>query len=271
MHKAQEILPSALPEAQSEMVALFVSDVHLHPSVPRTTDAFLHFLQHHAIQVKQLYLLGDLFEYWAGDDDIVTSYNKKIIDAIRVLNDFNVAIFWLAGNRDFLIGEGFAKITGATLLPDPFVADIAGQRIALTHGDAQCTDDLAYMAFREKVRQPSWQREFLTMPLAQRKAVIENMRSGSREAQREKSYEVMDVNADAVASLFNATQTSIIIHGHTHRPARHEYAHNGSHQVRYVLSDWDCDHEVARGGWLAVDTAGVIKKFDVNGNEQQEN
>lgn len=246
-------------------VALFVSDVHLQPSLPRTTQAFIDFLRLHAGKARQLYLLGDLFEYWAGDDDIAAPYNCRIVEAIRAVSDAGVAVFWIGGNRDFLIGEEFAKAAGLTLLLEPFVATIAGQRVALVHGDAQCTDDHAYMAFREKVRDPDWQREFLAMPLAQRKAIIDSMRSGSREAQRTKSYEIMDVNAAAITSLFDATGAAIMIHGHTHHPATHDYQSNGGKYIRHVLPDWDCDTEPARGGWLALNADGTFRRFQFDG------
>jgi UDP-2,3-diacylglucosamine hydrolase len=250
------------PEAaQSKPVALFASDVHLQASLPQTTQAFLDFLRKQAIEAKQLYLLGDLFEYWAGDDDIASLYNRRIVTALRDASDAGVKIFWIAGNRDFLIGVDFATATGATLLPDPSVVTIAGQRIALAHGDAQCTDDSDYMAFREKVRQQEWQRNFLAMPLAQRKAIIEGLRNDSREAQREKSYAIMDVNERAITSLFDATATSILIHGHTHRPARHELEWRGASRTRYVLPDWDCDANPPRGGWLELHEDGAFKQI----------
>jgi UDP-2,3-diacylglucosamine hydrolase len=250
------------PEAaQSKPVALFASDVHLQASLPQTTQAFLDFLHKRAIEAKQLYLLGDLFEYWAGDDDIASLYNRRIVTALRDASDAGVKIFWIAGNRDFLIGADFATATGATILPDPSVATIAGQRIALAHGDAQCTDDSDYMMFREKVRQQEWQRNFLAMPLAQRKAIIEGLRNDSREAQRAKSYAIMDVNERAITSLFDATATSILIHGHTHRPARHELEWRGASRTRYVLPDWDCDANPPRGGWLELHEDGSFKQI----------
>lgn len=247
--------------AQSRPVALFVSDVHLKASLPQTTQAFLDFLRNQAIEAKQLYLLGDLFEYWAGDDDIASLYNRQIITALRDASDAGVKIFWIAGNRDFLIGAEFATATGATLLSDPSVVTIAGQRIALAHGDAQCTDDSDYMAFREKVRQREWRRNFLAMPLAQRKAIIEGLRNDSREAQRAKSYAIMDVNERAIMSLFDATATSFLIHGHTHRPARHELEWRGASRTRYVLPDWDCDANPPRGGWLELHEDGSFKQI----------
>jgi UDP-2,3-diacylglucosamine hydrolase len=245
-------------------VALFVSDVHLQPSLPHTRQAFFNFLNQRAIKAEQLYLLGDLFEYWAGDDDIVTPDSKQVIDAIRRVSDAGIAVFWIAGNRDFLVGSGFAAAAGVTLLPDPFVATIAAQRIVLTHGDAQCTDDVAYMAFRAQVRQAGWQQDFLAMPLAQRKAIIEGLRNTSRAEQRAKSYDIMDVNASAISSLFDATATSIMIHGHTHRPAQHEVEENGERRVRHVLPDWDCDAEPPRGGWLEMGSDGALRRYAID-------
>lgn len=260
---------SAFPEktARPEPVALFVSDLHLQESLPRTTQAFFTFLRDYATKAQQLYLLGDVFEYWSGDDAIVKPYNRRVVDAIRQVSDAGVSVFWTAGNRDFLVGENFARATGAVLLPDPFVANIAAQQIVLTHGDAQCTDDVPYMAFRAMVRDPDWQRAFLLQPLTQREKIIEGMRNESRQAQRGKSYDILDVNAAATASLFHATGTSVMIHGHTHRPARHEYRDNGAKCVRYVLPDWDCDADPKRGGWIAIGADGVIRRFGVDGSD----
>ncbi|HSY26665.1 MAG TPA: UDP-2,3-diacylglucosamine diphosphatase, partial [Burkholderiaceae bacterium] len=154
--------------AQPATVALFISDLHLQASMPHTAEAFFSFLRDHARHTKQLYLLGDIFEYWAGDDDL-TPFNQQVIDALRNVSDSGVGLFWISGNRDFLVGSKFAEACGLQILLDPFVASIAGQKIILTHGDALCTDDLAYMAFRAQVRQPEWQSEFLARPLVQRK------------------------------------------------------------------------------------------------------
>lgn len=256
-------------KAQSEAIALFVSDVHLQPSLPRTTQAFLDFLAHHATQTKQLYILGDLFEYWAGDDDLAEPYHQRICSALRAVSNTGVAVFWIAGNRDFLVGESFAKAAGITLLQDPFVVELADQRIVLTHGDAQCTDDHAYMAFRAQVRQVEWQRNFLAMPLTQRKAIIDGMRSGSREAQRSKSYDIMDVNPAAISALFDESNAVIMIHGHTHRPATHRYDTMGKIRIRHVLPDWDCDAISPRGGWLSLQADGTFRRFEFNGVENK--
>jgi UDP-2,3-diacylglucosamine hydrolase len=243
-------------------VALFVSDVHLHEGIPRTTEAFLHFLDHAVLHAQHVYLLGDMFEYWAGDDDMDGGYNEGIVTALRKLSDSGVKLYWIAGNRDFLVGEEFAYRTGITLLEDPTVVQHAGQRIILAHGDAQCTDDVDYMAFRSTVRDPAWQRQFLGMPLAERKKIIDGMRAGSRQAQQQKAHDIMDVNDEAINALFAASNASILIHGHTHRPAMH--AHAGL--IRHVLPDWDCDGAVPRGGWLALAEDGSIHRYDFQGN-----
>ncbi|MEO6917765.1 MAG: UDP-2,3-diacylglucosamine diphosphatase [Collimonas sp.] len=248
-------------------VALFISDLHLQAAHPRTTQAFLDFLQVQTKRVQQLYLLGDLFEYWAGDDDLETPYNLEIAEAIRQVGAAGVAVFWIAGNRDFLVGDGFAQAAGLTMLPDPSVITVAGRRLAIAHGDAQCTDDLAYMAFREQVRQPQWQAQFLALPLAQRKTIIAGIRKESQEGQRQKSMEIMDVNAEAVNALFDATTTDTLIHGHTHRPARHQTSIDGGVRTRYVLPDWEYDVKAQRGGWIAIDAEGVIRRF---GHDSQE-
>jgi UDP-2,3-diacylglucosamine hydrolase len=251
-------------KAQPETVALFVSDLHWQQAMPRTAHAFIAFIHQHAYKTQQLYLLGDIFEAWAGDDDIDDAFNRRIVDELKKLSDHGVALYWMAGNRDFLAGEQFAKASGAVLLPDPFVTTIGGHALTLTHGDAYCTDDESYMQFRAQVRNPAWQQTFLAMPLTQRKTIIESLRAGSREAQRGKSYDIMDVNASAIADLFNKTETTTVIHGHTHRPARHEISGDDKTLVRYVLSDWDLDHDAPRGDWLAIDADGAIKRYGLD-------
>lgn len=247
--------------ARPEMVALFVSDLHLQPSSPATAALFDAFLTQHAAHARQLYLLGDLFEYWAGDDDIDAPFARAIVDALAALSGAGVELFWIAGNRDFLVGDAFARAAGLTLLPDPFVASIAGRRVVLAHGDAQCTDDTDYQAFRAQVRSPQWQQAFLAQTLDSRKAIIDGLRSGSREAQRDKAMEIMDVHPDAIAALFAQSGAELMIHGHTHRPGMHQ--HDG--KPRYVLPDWDADSQPPRGGWLGMDASGVVHRFDLHG------
>lgn len=252
-------------QAQAKLLALFASDVHLHPALPRTTDYFLSFLKQQAPLAEKLYLLGDLFEYWAGDDDMDEAYHQTIILALRELSEAGTSIFWIAGNRDFLIGPAFAAATGCQLLADPSLIHLAGHTIAITHGDALCTDDVGYMQFRHMVRQAQWQDSFLEQPLAQRKAIIEGMRVNSKTEQKSKSAEIMDAHPDAISALFKQQQVGILIHGHTHRAARHQHAEG----LRYVLPDWECDSatQQLRGGWLSIDQNGHFLAHHADGSE----
>lgn len=247
--------------ALRQPVALFISDLHLQASHPATSAAFFRFLAERAVHAQQLYLLGDLFEYWAGDDDLITPFNRAVADALKAVSDAGVAVFWIAGNRDFLVGAHFAAAAGLTLLAEPFVTTIAGTKIALVHGDAECTIDTAYMAFRRQVREPGWQAQFLAMPLQQRKDIIAGLRDGSRDAHAGKSMAIMDVTAEAIAALHESTASDVIIHGHTHRPALHV---DGTRR-RFVLPDWELDEPTPRGGWIAIDEDGVISRHDVDG------
>ncbi|HBZ07914.1 MULTISPECIES: UDP-2,3-diacylglucosamine diphosphatase [Massilia] len=242
-------------------LALFISDLHLQESHPRTAEAFFRFLEEHATHTRALYLLGDIFEYWAGDDDLGTPFHARVTSALRLLADSGVALFWMAGNRDFLVGQGFADAAGLTLLAEPYVTDIGGQRIALVHGDAECTLDTKYMEFRAMVRNPAWQQQFLAMPLEKRKAIIAGLREGSREAHTTKSYAIMDVTPDAIEALFDATGAAILIHGHTHRPALHRHGE----RLRYVLPDWELDAAPPRGGWIAIAEDGAIRRYGLDG------
>ncbi len=251
---------SASSKVRDNTLALFVSDVHLSENLPHTTAAFLKFLREQALFCDQLYLLGDLFEYWAGDDDLNDPYNRMITLAIREVSDAGVKVFWMAGNRDFLVGENFARETGTTLLHDPTQIQIVDRNLIITHGDALCTDDTDYMVFRAMVRQANWQTAFLSKPLAERKALISQMRKASNSEQQHKSMEIMDVNQEAVNTLFLAYDKATLIHGHTHRTA----LHHGALGQRYVLPDWDCDHaSQVRGGWLSLSREGQLKFIDV--------
>ena len=242
-------------------LALFISDLHLQAAHPHTCAAFLAFLRERAAAADALYLLGDMFEYWAGDDDIDDPFHQTIVQALRALSDSGVALYWMAGNRDFLAGSILAAAAGMTMLAEPHVARIGNQTITLVHGDAECTNDSAYMAFRAQVRQAAWQAQFLALPLAQRKTIIAGLREGSREAHGNKSYEMMDVTPQAISDLFACTNSDIIIHGHTHRPALHM---TGA-QRRYVLPDWEVDAEPPRGGWIAVQANGAIVRYQLDG------
>ncbi|MDR2239314.1 MAG: UDP-2,3-diacylglucosamine diphosphatase [Zoogloeaceae bacterium] len=233
------------------MAALFVSDLHLCPGRPRTCRLFLEFLSGPARQAESLYILGDLFEYWAGDDDLDDPFNAAICAALRALSDTGVPLFFMAGNRDFLIGETFARAAGLTLLPDPALIETAGAAILLTHGDTLCTDDDAYQTFRAEVRAPAWRQAFLSLPLAERKARIEALRLQSETEKRGKPMAIMDANPAAAAEMLAAYGCKRLIHGHTHRPAWHDIKVDGQPRERWVLPDW---HE--SGGYLACDAAG---------------
>jgi UDP-2,3-diacylglucosamine hydrolase len=247
-----------MPEAaRAGLPALFISDLHLSEDEPANVAAFLAFLQGPAREAASLFILGDLFEYWAGDDDLETPFNARIATAIRALADTGNAVFFMTGNRDLLAGADFARAIGATLLQDParvrFGDDGDGAdapELLLAHGDALCTDDLAYQAFRRQVRAPAWQAGFLAQPLAVRKAFIAGLRQQSEAAKAEKAVEIMDVNANAVAALLREHGYPTLVHGHTHRPAYHRLSIDGRECVRQVLPDWR-----GQAAWLAFDGA----------------
>lgn len=248
-------------ERVSDVLALFISDLHLQPAHPATSAAFFDFLERHARRAQQLYLLGDLFEFWAGDDDVADPFHQQVVAALRGVSDAGTRIYWIGGNRDFLVGAGFAEAAGLTVLPEIHVADIGGQRLVLLHGDAQCTEDVKYMQFRAMVRQPAYQAQFMTMPLAQRKAIIAGLRESSRSEHGTKSYEIMDVTPQAIDDVFAQTATDVMIHGHTHRPALHQVGATR----RYVLPDWEPDATPPRGGWIAIDASGTITRHNLDG------
>ncbi len=247
-------------EKTAKSLALFVSDIHLTEASPRTTRAFLDFMANAATRTERLYILGDLFEYWAGDDDIENTYNRHVINAIRHLANAGVAVFWVPGNRDFLTGDQFAAESGATFLPDLPCIDIANRKIAVAHGDAQCLEDPDYLKFRAMVRNPQWQQQFLSLPLAQRKFTIESFRKDAKKENETKSENVWDVTASAIDDVFSQTGATVFIHGHTHRPALHEH---GSCK-RYVLPDWDLDGAEKRGGWLELTASGQFVQHTIS-------
>lgn len=250
-------------KAQPETVALFVADLHLSPSRPKTTQAFLDFLQRRAPTARLLYLLGDVFEAWIGDDDLSNPWNRAIAEAIRAVRDAGVEVFWIGGNRDLLVGQRFAQAAGCTLLSEPHLLEHVGQRIALVHGDAQCTNDRAYMSFRAKTHHPLVQKVFLALPLSWRRSMIAGMRSKSSKIKQIKSAAMMDVSPSAIDTLFAATGASVLIHGHTHHLARHDSA-DGKRR-RYVLTDWDCETKPERGGWVTLYEDGSLRHFDIQG------
>jgi UDP-2,3-diacylglucosamine hydrolase len=229
---------------------LFISDLHLDPERPEVIDLLVRFLDGRAAAADALYILGDLFEYWIGDDDIRDGL-LPAIEALRRLSDAGVPVQFMVGNRDFLVGEGFAERTGCRLLDDPTRIELYGVPTLLMHGDSLCTDDVAYQTLRKQLRDPAWQAGFLALPVEQRRAQAEALRRESREATRDKAAEIMDVNTTEVAAAFREHGVRRIIHGHTHRPAVHALQLDGEPTKRIVLGDW-----YTQGSVLSVTPAG---------------
>jgi UDP-2,3-diacylglucosamine hydrolase len=216
----------------------FISDLHLTPSRPAITRIFLDFLRHDAREADALYILGDLFEYWAGDDDLSDPLNAQVAGALNELAHTGTPVYLMHGNRDFLLLDGFARVARSQLIADPTTVDLYGTSTLLMHGDTLCTDDTRYQAFRARVRRPLWQRVFLLQPLWLRRAEIERARRLSERARQEKPAAIMDVTPAAVQQAFEACACLRMIHGHTHRPARHVHQVDGRICERWVLSDW---------------------------------
>lgn len=219
------------------MSTLFISDLHLSGERPHITELFVNFLQGEVAQAEALYILGDLFEAWLGDD-FVPPELTAVIDALAALSRQGVPLFVMVGNRDFLMGPGFETLTGCRLLPDPTVIDLYGTPTLLMHGDTLCTDDTDYLHFRALVRNPAWQAEFLAKPVAERIAFAKQARAESRVHTQMTAEEIMDVNAEAVAQALRQHGVSRLIHGHTHRPAIHQLEVDAQPATRIVLGDW---------------------------------
>ena len=219
------------------MTTLFIADLHLCTEEPAITAGFLRFLAGEARQADALYILGDLFEAWIGDDD-PNPLHREIAAAIKAVVDSGVSCFFIHGNRDFLIGKRFARESGMTLLPQEKVLNLYGRRVLILHGDTLCTDDAGYQAFRAKVHQRWLQTLFLALPLCIRKRVAARMRADSKAANRSKSLEIMDVNKHAVIAEMEKYHVQWLIHGHTHRPDVHPLTAHGEPAFRVVLGAW---------------------------------
>ena len=231
---------------------LFVSDVHLCESRPQITQAFVNFLDTTAIRAQAVYILGDLFEYWAGDDAISLPSHLNVVDGLKRLVSNGVAIYLLHGNRDFLLGEAFAISTGIKILTDPSLITIYKKSVLISHGDELCTDDLEYQKFRREVRGDSWKKSFLEQSLETRINTIEQLRRKSEQEKSTKSMQIMDVNPNAVeALLLKYDFPQILIHGHTHRPNMHLLNFNGHCCERWVLGDW-----YEQGSYIQLDSSG---------------
>ena len=227
--------------------SLFVSDLHLSEERPEANERFIAFIEDQARGAAALYVLGDLFEYWIGDDDLAEPFNAVMAGFFAGLVRDGVAVFLMHGNRDFLMGERFCRSTGARLLADPAVVDLEGVKTLLMHGDTLCTDDLDYQGWRRTARSTEWQHEFLSQPLETRRRKVGALRDKSREVIQGKPAEIMDVNDQAVREAFRRHGVARLIHGHTHRAGRHEIEVDGRRRERWVLPDW-----YGRGGYLEV-------------------
>ena len=233
------------------MPSLFVSDLHLTEERPEANERFISFVEGKARDAEALYILGDFFEYWVGDDDLGDPFNAVIAGLLANLTRSGVRLYFLHGNRDFLIGERFCAATGARALPDPSVHEVEGVKTLLVHGDTLCTDDLEYQAWRRRARDPAFQAEFLAKPLAERRQAVLEMRAKSRLVVQGKTPQIMDVNEDAVREAMRSHAVRRLMHGHTHRPGRHVLEVDGERCERWVLPDW-----YGRGGYIEVNRRG---------------
>ena len=236
--------------------ALFISDLHLASERPVASERFFRFLSEDAAGAQLLCILGDLFEYWIGDDELEAPDGdrlaREVTRALRSVTQAGVFVRLMRGNRDFLLGSGFAAASGVALLEDPALMHVAGTPTLLMHGDTLCSDDLDYQAWRRTARSDAWQHEFLSLPLGERRARTLQLREQSRQVVAAKPAEIMDVNEAAVRDAFRRHGVRRLIHGHTHRSAHHETVVDGVRCERWVLPDW-----YGAGGYLAVDEMGA--------------
>lgn len=235
------------------MSTYFISDLHLDASRPAATRAFIDFLHGLPEGTDALYILGDLFESWIGDDDDA-ELPALVAEALRSTGRRGIAPFFMHGNRDFALGQDYAERSGMRLLTDPTVIDLYGDRTLLMHGDTLCIDDHAYQAFRAQVRDPAWLAHMLAQPLAVRRAFAEQARAGSREHTAMTAETIMDVNVGAVSEAFRQHDVDLLIHGHTHRPAVHRDDVDGRARARIVLGDW-----YDQGSILRADADGRLR------------
>lgn len=237
---------------------LFISDLHLDDSRPEITQGFYNWLSEWSGKTESLYILGDFFEVWIGDDADWPLANETA-KQLSAFNQAGADIFLMHGNRDFLMGDAFAAQCGATLIQEPTIITICGQPVLLMHGDALCIDDVAYMAFRQQVRNPVWQQNFLAKPLSERVAFSQQARQQSQRDTQQKSYDIMDVNPDEVIRTMESGHVKLMIHGHTHRPNRHSITVSSEPAERIVLGDWG-----PKGWYLVADENELnLQSFDL--------
>jgi UDP-2,3-diacylglucosamine hydrolase len=240
-------------------VILLISDLHLEEERPDITRAFLHFLATRARQAEALYILGDFFEVWIGDD-AMTPFQQSIANALRALSERGTRIYLMHGNRDFMLGKGFCRAAGCTLLGDPSVVEFGGERVLLMHGDSLCTRDEGYMRLRRLLRNPLSLFILRNLPLSTRRKLARKLRDESRAQTRMKASDIIDVTPELIPRVLAEHGVRTLIHGHTHRPATHELEVDGHPARRIVLGDWD------QQGWaLQVDESGFQQApFDLN-------
>lgn len=229
--------------------ALFVADVHLCETRAAASERFFAFMRDTVPHASALYILGDLFEAWVGDDDLESPLHRTVARLLADVNARGVRTYFMHGNRDFMLASHYAQLCGLQLLPDPTVIDLFGTPTLLTHGDTLCTDDLDYQRYRRVVRHPWMLKTLRTLPLSLRRKMAARARSGSEQATSHKTSDIMDVNPQAVRALFSRFGVRRMIHGHTHRPACHQHTLDDINHERWVLPDWYGD----RCGYIVCD------------------
>ncbi|NOX76025.1 MAG: UDP-2,3-diacylglucosamine diphosphatase [Gammaproteobacteria bacterium] len=238
------------------MTTFFVADLHLSGERLQTIELFQQFLLEQSPHAEVLYILGDLFEAWLGDDAVLPDM-VPVVNALKTFTDSGVPVFVMHGNRDFLLSEQFEKLTGCTLLAEPAIIDLYGTPTLLLHGDTLCTDDVAYQKLRAVVRSPEWKAGVLKKPIEERIEMASQARAQSQAHTREKSEKIMDVNAQAVEAAFREHRVERLIHGHTHRPTVHELTIDGHPVTRIVLGDWSDQTSVLRVDEKGLDSEGL--------------
>ncbi len=238
------------------MTTLFISDLHLEPRRPEVALAFANYLQTRAMKADALYILGDLFEAWIGDD-FENEFTQQVKQAIKAVSDSGVPTCFMHGNRDFLIGELFCAQTGCQLLDDPTLIELGGRKALLMHGDTLCTRDVEYQKLRQMVRDPAWQAAALSKPIPERLAMAQSLRDVSRQETGDKAEDIMDVTPAEVVRVMAEHNVDLLIHGHTHRPAVHRLEVAGNAATRIVLGDW-----YQKGWQLAFEDDGSYQLTD---------
>ena len=248
------------------MTSLFISDLHLEGDRPEIGEQFLDFLDDEAADAEALYILGDFFEYWVGDDD-PDPYYASIKRSLRAFTDAGVPVYFMHGNRDFMIGADFAAETGVTILPDPCRLELYGRSVLLSHGDALCTDDVEYQQMRAMTRNPEWQATMLAKPLDERLALAKQARTRSQERNKTLSESIMDVNPDAVKRVIAEHDVEILLHGHTHRPGIHGVDVEDRFAKRVVLGDWYEQGSVVRWDEDGLELSAIPRRVDPSESE----